>query len=364
MQRPGDYQSGQVTFLINYTNKSSPPVANRRLSNYLKRESLRGFTSVERVAKCGVTRFSQVTIQRYKGRAFFKGLITCGSVHLCPPCSDKILTRRATEARKAAQSWFDRGGYLYSATFTLPNAKGLQNLFKVSREAWSAVVAGKAWQADKEKLGVLGYLLAQEVKFTAQQEWNHHFHILFFADRPVGPDELKEWHARLVSRWIRRALRSNVVVSPDAQSIDEVRHSQKDFIRALSYLFKDSAGSVQPLSSSLSMSELLSAAIANSHSWAREAWSEWERASKGKAKVRYSHGLKERLGIQEKPEKLVLEEGHLIEIEPEAIRLLVSLPMLQNRTLLAFEEGGWQEASWFLEQNGIAHSILVSGESK
>ena len=311
-----------------------------------------------------MTRFSRVTLQRYKGRAFFKGLVTCGSVHVCPPCSDKILTRRATEARRGAQSWFETGGYLYSATFTVPNAKDLHHLFSVAREAWSAVVAGKAWQADKERLGVLGYLLAQEVKFTAEKEWNHHFHVLFFADRPLGPDELKGWHSRLVSRWIRRALRSNVVVSSEAQTIKKVRHSQKDFTRAVSYLFKDSAAAIQPLSASLTTSELLSAAIANSHTWAREAWSEWERASKGKAKVRYSPGLKARLGIQEKPEKLILEEGHLIEIEPEAIRLLVSAPMLQNRTLLAFEEGGWQEASWFLEQNGIAHSILVSGESK
>lgn len=353
----------QDTFLIKYTNKSSPPVANRRLSNYLKRDSLRGFTSVERVAKCGVTRFSNVTLQRYKGRAFFKGLITCGSVNLCPPCSDKILTSRVIEARTATQNWFSSGGYLYSATISLPNSKDLVELFGASRETWSAVVAGKAWQTDKKQLGLRGYLLAQEVKFTDKQEWNHHFHILFFAEQLLGPEELKNWYSRLTSRWIKRASKLGFAVSPQAQSIKRVRHSQKDFSRAVSYLFKDSVASIQQPSASLTTSELLAAAIKNHEPWARKAWGEWEVASKGMAKVRYSHGLKATLGIQDKPEKLILEHGHLIEIEPASIRLLVTNPLIQNRTLLAYEEGGWEEASRFLEQNGISHSILVSGES-
>ena len=278
-------------------------------------------------------------------------------------CSDKILIRRATDAKRGAQAWFERGGNLYAATFTLPNSKGLPHLFEVARQAWSAVVAGKAWHLDKERLGVVGYIQALEVKYTVKGEWNLHFHILFFAERSLDQSELNAWHSRLVNRWIKRALKSNLVVSPDAQVIKRVRHSQKDFVRAAAYLFKDSTAASQSDSSSLTISELLSAAIANTMAGARKAWNEWERASKGKAKVRYSKGLKARLGIQEKSEKLILDEGHLIEIEPDSIRLLVSNPVLQNRTLLAYEEGGWQEASWFLEKNGVSHSILVTGES-
>jgi hypothetical protein len=119
--------------------------------------------------------------------------------------------------------------------------------------------------------------------------------------------------------------------------------------------------SSQPASTSFTISELLSEAIANESPWAREAWSDWEKASKGKTKVRYTHGLKGRLGLQEKPEKLILEEGHLIEIDPVSIRLLVSDPLLLNRTLRAYEEGGWEEASWLLEQNSITHYIHLSG---
>lgn len=60
---------------------------------------------------------------RCKQKAFYGGLIVCGSVWICPVCASKVSERRRKELRIASDSYLEGGEYLSMLTLTFSHSE-------------------------------------------------------------------------------------------------------------------------------------------------------------------------------------------------------------------------------------------------
>ncbi|MEO0060630.1 MAG: hypothetical protein RL343_248 [Actinomycetota bacterium] len=348
------------TFLIDNASNPSPKISPTRLLNFVLRERLRWVTDVTRVKKCGKVTHSPISLHLKGGKAYFKGFTTCGNVHLCPVCSSKILAWRTKEAIYAARRWFKKGGGIAVVTFTIPNAPGpLRTQLDGLQKCWEAVREGKAGQEFKKAFSSVGHLVTVETKYSKQSGWHPHLHIRFFFESEPDQKLLNEWFVKATARWIARAVKLGLgKASPQAQKLQVVQRSPKDFEDALSYAFKDAitGAEVKGLSGSLTMTEVLKGALDGDKTYL-SAWKDYEKATYRKNKTRYSGKLKAALGIVEKSDGTILEEPYMIEITPMSVAYLTKDPQLQARILTAAELGGLEEAAWFMNNNGIDFNL-------
>jgi hypothetical protein len=175
------------------------------------RDCVAKITGNRRVEGCG--RYASaggggVSLLRGEHGAHFSGLQTCGSVWLCPVCAAKIRTRRAQEVKTAALNHIKSGKGLYTQLLTLPHAEfdDLKVLWDTLRSAWRSATGGRAWQAEKERYGIMGQIRAAELTY-GKNGFHPHLHILWFCDRQVDQEELESWGRAFFERFSRRMVK-------------------------------------------------------------------------------------------------------------------------------------------------------------
>lgn len=184
------------------TRNSSPEEL--RASHQLSRASRWALKSIAsrllpdtRTSKCMVYRapslmggLSDITIHKSKitGKAFYHGLMTCGSVWSCPLCAAKISEQRRKELRTAIDTATEQGMFVYFVTLTVPHGVGdnLKELVDKQASALKRMSSGK--YSVKNLLRTLhpdveihGYVRAFEVTHGLNG-WHPHFHILVFTN--------------------------------------------------------------------------------------------------------------------------------------------------------------------------------------
>jgi hypothetical protein len=159
-----------------------------------------------RVAKCGRVRIvPTLEIRLQHGRAHVVGLLACGSVWECPPCSARIRAERATEVQTAV-AWH---GVERTSMVTLTVRHGLGSDLKALRagvaEAWRFMQQGSPWKRFRERVLLKGTIRALEVTH-GPNGWHPHLHLLAMVDDPSQLLQEREW---LAIRWracVARAL--------------------------------------------------------------------------------------------------------------------------------------------------------------
>lgn len=158
-------------------------------------------------------------------RAGFAGLMTCGSVWVCPVCSNKIATERALEIAVAVARWEKRGGRVAMLTLTMAHNRhqSLAELWDAVSAAWNKVTSGRQWMQDQDAYGILQdrikrgpepiserrhtvrrlpWIRAVEVTY-GDNGWHVHLHVLLF----LSPVKIKKARAggmtREVDSWPR-----------------------------------------------------------------------------------------------------------------------------------------------------------------
>lgn len=95
----------------------------RRLERYRLQSVARSFLPDQRVGLClrRVIPHQNVKVYRSEKRASYGGLITCGSVWLCPCCAGKIAEGRRLELLQGMENWKGSGNSVLMATHTVPH---------------------------------------------------------------------------------------------------------------------------------------------------------------------------------------------------------------------------------------------------
>lgn len=142
-----------------------------------------------RYSKCSRCRRTGdgVTIHKSKehGRAFYGGLVVCGSPWACPVCSAKIAERRRVELQSATAAAQMMGLNVVLATFTVPHGLGddINAILDRMMDAWRHMMQSKGYKDFRRVSGLVGTVRALEVTH-GQNGFHPHFHVLMFCRWP------------------------------------------------------------------------------------------------------------------------------------------------------------------------------------
>lgn len=152
-----------------------------------------------RTSKCMVLRspiphYGLMPIEIYKsrktGKAFYHGLMTCGSVWTCPVCNPKISSRRRNELSEAILEAKKQNLGVFLVTLTVPHGIGddISDLLLRLQKALRVMSSGKnSLKSYAERIGFClgGYIRTLEVTY-GQNGFHPHYHILQFVE-PLDP---------------------------------------------------------------------------------------------------------------------------------------------------------------------------------
>jgi len=209
-----------------------------RDARYEARRLLWKVTQLRRVAYCGrvlrdksqpVTFVVTGTPGQAGARAGVRNVQACGSVWVCPVCSEKVNASRRNDIQAGIESWIAAGNTVVFGTFTMKHKRctkacraankgecehSLKAMWNAISPSWNKVTGGPQWSGakprrpgadrtigDRERFDVAGYLRIVEVKYGWSHGWHPHIHALFFLRGQVTDERLEEMRSRFFGRW-------------------------------------------------------------------------------------------------------------------------------------------------------------------
>lgn len=138
-----------------------------------------------RVSRCH--KFPSGKVQIYYSskfeRAHFSGLVTCGSVWVCPICSAKITSKRASYLKDAIQLHRQHGGSVYMMTLTAPHS--LDDSLAVSLSRWKIALthfhSSHFYKSFFKICNIEGHVRSLEITYSLKSGWHVHCHYLLFS---------------------------------------------------------------------------------------------------------------------------------------------------------------------------------------
>ncbi len=343
----------------------------RRLAAWKALNYLRVFSSLDRVKKCRAataTGYGQVEIRHRAeaGRAHYCGLQTCGSIHGCPLCSEKILAGRTDEILQAITFHIANGGTVAMVTFTMRHRAGqrLRELWDGLSKAWKTALTGC-----RSRQLLAGVDWVKRVDCThGRNGWHLHVHALLFL--PPGRDDHEAigrsmfggWAARLVALGLEAPLRESGGL--DVKLLDMRRPAEEvaDYLgkgyyeesvpRRLAALELSSSGK-RAHGQNRTPFQVLAALVADGRASDATIWREWEEASHGRRAITWSGGARERLcadACERTDESLAQETDHggtpVALLTSAAWRVAVHNPHLVARLLTRVETADDHEEAY------------------
>ena len=171
-----------------------------------------------RVCGCGKWRIDKempvgIQFDASKGVARYHNLQYCGSVWLCPDCSYKISQERKKELAEAMKGCRDKGLHVAMLTLTVPHYLGddlktlLKKMSKAKHSLWTNRNS-REYLADQ--FPMVGHITATEVKYSDNNGFHPHFHILCFLDKQYEAEDLQIIESELYELWAEKCVKSGL----------------------------------------------------------------------------------------------------------------------------------------------------------
>jgi hypothetical protein len=300
-----------------------------------------------------------------ENRAHLLGVATCGSVWACPVCTALIQEGRRKEIAKAID-WAYAGGFQPAmVTFTFPHRlyQSLAELIEAQAQAFKLLRKGANWDRFKKSVVYNGLIRSLELTYGTSG-WHPHTHELFFVSSEAEADDMR---LRLTELWLSACVRAGLVDIDDVDQVRDFRAHAVDvrgWCQASDYLAKQDSSRHWGVDRELAKASTkqgrakgqhpfgLLALAAEGGKQAGAKYLEYIAAMKGKRQLFWSHGLKARVGLQEKSDLQLADE---IPTAPLCLfdaghwhRVLAKRQRAQ--LLLAAERGGAPAVQVFLER--------------
>lgn len=181
-------RSSKCSLGTTYEITQPPPEANQvlwRLRRFQIQSYGREIMPEHRLANClrsFIPKTHLVEIWKAVDQAHYKGLMTCGSIWVCPVCAARISEFRRQELIRANQNWTVAGGSILHVVQTVPHHRGqrLKDLLEAFTYARRLMRNRKPWKAWQVKNSLAGTLRTLEVTFGFSNGWHVHSHEEFF----------------------------------------------------------------------------------------------------------------------------------------------------------------------------------------
>lgn len=305
----------------------------------------------DRVSKCMVLRapipgqgLAPIEIHKgaSNGKAFYHGLMACGSVWTCPVCAAKIAERRRLELKQAIDVAKVKGFGVHFVTLTVPHGVGddIHQLLANLSASLKRLSQDQHFRRIKKRLGIHieGFIRAQEVTY-GQNGWHPHFHMIVFTpDRSLSCSVLQQAYSE---GWRSACLKSGL---PEPHP--EYGCTVQDGARAAQYVSKwgiedemTKSQAKQGKRHGLSPWGLLRAVLdGNAPEIAPEPAAAlfrlYAHAFKGRRQLHWSVGLRAKL----LPEQVELSDQELVDMpDDERASLLSSVTADQWRAIRRFK---------------------------
>lgn len=179
-----------------------------RRARYALRDVAQSITGRERLRGCGRKRIApEVSLRLGERGAGYAGLMYCESIWACPTCAASIRAHRADEIMEGVGRHIAAGGGGLFITLTVPHGRtdALRGLLRTITQGWGAMMRDRAGRDWKARLGLAGYIRAVEVTH-GDAGWHPHLHLLVLTEGPVGDDMRAAFASWLQARWMRYAV--------------------------------------------------------------------------------------------------------------------------------------------------------------
>lgn len=255
-------------------------------------------------------------------------LVRCASVWFCPVCAPKIMSRRREELQKGIEIFKRQNFYFAFVTLTIPHAHSVPLLKYMEKlqVVLKRFRSGKSWTNLKKRIGMRGYIRAQEVTCGKRTGWHPHFHELLVLEKKLSKAEQAELTDFLRKRWVRLCMEEGITSAEKER--DHLRYgvdvrcgsdpvSQEYLAKTVSWELSSLTTKAaredkrfQPLALASMLTD--SEATEKEKAWAAHLWSEYMIGMYGRVAVYWSPGLKRFCGILE------LSDAELIEGDAES----------------------------------------------
>lgn len=287
-----------------------------RIERYASQSIARKVLPNERVANC-LRGLKGDCVEVYKhlktDKAFYKGLIVCGSVWTCPVCASKISEKRRKELQLAFQKHKSQGGKVAMMTLTFSHQRTdkLVDILDIFSKATTKFMTGKAYNEIRKEMGMIGRIRVMEVTWSNANGFHPHAHIALFYKNKVG---LKEMKAKMYRLWkaacAKVGLKTTMEYGLDLQNGGEAenylaKHGQAkwslDQELTKAHIKKGKLESLTPF-------DFLRKYQETENERYLHLFKEYAVAFKGKRQLQWSQGLKKEFVIVEKSDEELAKE--------------------------------------------------------
>lgn len=254
---------------------------------------------------------------RQTQKAFYGGLMVCGSVWICPVCASKISERRRAELKQASNAYRASGGHLTMLTLTFSHSKSdkLEDSLKALGQATAKFRTGKRYDQLRKELRLVGSIRALEITY-GKNGWHPHIHLLNFHEREIEPWEREMYEERFYNLWSAACAKYGLSCSrehgaklDDATEADQYIGKWGDLVEkrwgidsemTKSHIKKGREEGLTPF-------DFLRIIVEDGDLEYAFQFKEYAAAMKGKTQLYWSRGLKQKFAIEEKTDEQIAE---------------------------------------------------------
>lgn len=278
----------------------------------------------------------------------YRNLAVCASVWHCPLCSGRISEHRREELTRA----FKASGYNVALlTYTLHHRKTtkLKTVLGMVQDAYRRTKSGRAYQAAKKELGIVGSIKALEVTY-GRHGWHPHIHELLVLDATEQAD-IDKIDATLRTLWLDRVKKiGGYAHQIHGFKVSDHQHAIKEYVakygklparltddegeqnwsleheltKGLSKRSRDDENGFTPF-------QLLEAYAIHDDEEAKRLFQEYAFEFKGRLQLQWSRGLKDLLNVEEISDEMAAEKHQ----HDEQYELLAEIDLLTWRKILS-----------------------------
>lgn len=328
--------------------------------------------------RCQVQKNGTVDVLKHREaqKAFYGGLMICGSIWVCPVCASKISERRRAELKRASTRHRELGGHLSMLTLTFSHSKSdaLADLLKALGQATAKFRRGKRHDNIRGKLAIEGIVRALEIMYGDINGWHPHIHLLIFHQNEIEDWEREEYEDEFYKLWSTACekyglscSREHGVKLEDATAADQYIGKWGDLVEkrwgvdsemTKSHIKKGRKNGLTPF-------DFIRRSAEDGDLEYAPQFKEYAKAMKGKTQLKWSRGLKEKFLIKERTD----EEVAAAKEEPADVLGGLSCQdwsyIIKNdyraRLLDYVEKYGYEEA---LEKIGLNENIITKRKEK
>lgn len=284
-----------------------------RADRYAMQSVVKEILPNERVTIClrnMVRKSVEVHKHRKTEKAFYSGLMICGSVWLCPVCAAKISERRKKELTRATSAHKASGGQMAMLTLTVSHKSSdmLQELLTAFNDAVEKMFKKKEFTQIRQEMGIIGRVKVLEVTHGVNG-WHPHAHIVLFYEHEVDISVISR---RMYKLWSSACAKYELKTSQrHGLSLQGADHVQAYLTKqgswsieqemTKSHIKKGRAGSMTPF-------DLLRDVLESDDEVAKQLFIEYAKAFKGKRQLHWSRGLKAHFDVEEKTDEQLSKE--------------------------------------------------------